>query len=107
MLVLLLVLENSAYLAVRVMEQNNCRRIGLSLFGAEVLGIEHEHDSPDLIMKIAEDRRITIQGIACRPSDPDFHQRTDMARLAFEDYNFVTACTSYETLWIRFAWSLT
>ncbi|MBV8351546.1 MAG: hypothetical protein JO251_01530 [Verrucomicrobia bacterium] len=40
---LLLVLENSARLAVRVMERNNCRRIG-SLFGAEVPQIEHEHD---------------------------------------------------------------
>jgi hypothetical protein len=29
-LLLVLVLENSAYLAVRVMEQHNCRRIGLS-----------------------------------------------------------------------------
>ncbi|MBV8417467.1 MAG: hypothetical protein JO251_19880, partial [Verrucomicrobia bacterium] len=42
-LLLVLVLENSAYLAVRVMEQINCRRIGL-LFGAEVPQIEHEHD---------------------------------------------------------------
>ena len=42
-LLLVLVLENSAYLAVKVMEQNNCRRSG-SLFGAEVPRIEHEHE---------------------------------------------------------------
>jgi hypothetical protein len=47
-LLLVLVLENSAYLAVKVMEQSNCRASG-SLFGAEVLRIEHddEHDSPN------------------------------------------------------------
>ena len=47
---LVLVLGNSAYLAVRLMEQNNCRRKGLS-FGAELSQIEHEqeheHDSPN------------------------------------------------------------
>jgi len=52
-LLLVLVLENSAYLAVKVMEQNDHRRIGLSFFGAEVPRIEHEqddeheHDSPN------------------------------------------------------------
>src|SRR5215469_8589363 len=60
-----------------------------------------------LIVKISEDRRIPIQSIACRPSDSDFPQCTDMARLAFEYYNLVTTCASYETLWIGFARSLT
>ena len=62
MLVLLLglVLENSGYLALGVMEQNNCRRIGLS-FRRRSPGVspklwtgvkyehddEHEHDSPN------------------------------------------------------------
>jgi len=45
--VLVLVLENFTYLAVKVMGQNHFRGPG-SLFGAEVLRIEHddehEHD---------------------------------------------------------------
>jgi hypothetical protein len=46
-LLLVLVLENSAYLVVRVMEQNNCRRIG-PLFGdTPVPQIEHEHEHDD------------------------------------------------------------
>ena len=43
MLLLVLVLENFTYLAVKVMGQNHFRGPG-SLFGAEVLRIEHEHD---------------------------------------------------------------
>jgi len=39
-LLLVLVLENSAYLAVKVIEQNDCRKIGLSFRRR----IEHEHD---------------------------------------------------------------
>jgi hypothetical protein len=43
--VLLLVLEISAYLAVRVIEQLIAEGSG-SLFGADVPRNEHEHDSP-------------------------------------------------------------
>ena len=45
MLLLVLVLENSAYLAVRVWNKIIAERSG-SLFGAQVPQIEDEHDSP-------------------------------------------------------------
>ena len=46
MLLLVLVLENSAYLAVRVMEKDNCQRIELS-FRRRIPQFEHEHDDKD------------------------------------------------------------
>ena len=40
-LLLVLVLENSVYLTIRVMEQNNCQRIALSFRRPQ---IEHEDE---------------------------------------------------------------